>query len=350
MRISIEKMVHGGMGLGSADGLKVFVPFSAPGDLLEVEATAERHGFVEAKIISIEKPAPCRVEPRCPVFGRCGGCQWQHMEYAEQLKWKRLILVEQLERIGKVRDPNVLSPIPSPAQWHYRNRMQLHVDSKGRVGFYRPKSKEVVEFSECAIAAEDLNRELNLRREEFSRRDRGIALRLSPGGAFSQINSGQNENLKRLVCEWLMDVPHESVLELHAGSGNFSFALAGVAGEVVATEIDGRAVEAAEKAQAELGLCNLEFRRMSAERAVRRFAGGRDALLLDPPRKGCPEAIDAIVRAAPRTVLYISCDPATLSRDVHALVSSGYDLVRAAPVDMFPQTFHIEALAMLARR
>lgn len=347
--MTIEKLVHGGSGMAAHEGRKVFVPFSAPGDVVEVEIVAEHPGYLEAELLAIVEPAPCRTAPRCPVFGVCGGCQWQHISYEAQLEWKGRILAETLARVGKIDDPPVLRALPSPMQWNYRDRMQLHVDSRGRVGYYRRGSKEVVEFEECAIAAEALNRELRERRGEISRRDRGIALRAHRGEGFSQINPGQNENLRALVCEWLGQVPHSSVLELHAGSGNFTFALARVAGSVIATEIDGRAVALAARAQERERACNVQFHRMDDARAVIRFGRFAEAVILDPPRKGCPEAIGAIAEALPRTVLYVSCDPATLSRDLRSLSVAGYRLIRAMPVDMFPQTFHIEALAMLSR-
>jgi len=350
MMVTIDKLVHGGQGMADALGKKVFVPYSAPGDSLEVEVVAEHAGFLDARIVEILNPAPCRVAPRCPVFGECGGCQWQHLDYESQIVWKREIVREVLVRIGKLRDPEVLPTVPSPKRWNYRNRMQLHVDSRGRVGYYRPRSKEVVEFESCAIAADGINEELALRREEISGRDRGIALRAGGGEGFLQVNSEQNENLRGILAQWLGRVPHERVIELHAGSGNFTFAMAAVAGQIVATEIDGRAVEAAREAQGERGTTNVQFRRCDALRAVKRFGQGSDAIVLDPPRKGCPEAIEAIAEAAPASVIYVSCDPATLARDVRRLCQAGYGLELAQPVDMFPQTFHVETVCMLLRR
>jgi len=195
-----------------------------------------------------------------------------------------------------------------------------------------------------------LNRELALRRGEIARRDRGIALRAGAGAGFVQVNSEQNENLRGLVRDWLSEVQSERVLELHAGSGNFTFSIAEAVGEVIATEIDGRAVDAGRAEQERRGVCNVHFKRASAVQAVERYAAGCDAVLCDPPRKGCPEAIQAIADVGPASVLYISCDPATLARDVRALAAAGYDLARVLPVDMFPQTFHIETLALLRRR
>jgi len=350
MQIHIEKLVHGGNGMGHADGKAVFVPFSAPGDDLDVEITADHKGFSEAEILKVIKPASCRVEPRCPVFGRCGGCQWQHIDYAEQLRWKREILAEALSRVAKLENPNVLEAMPSPKQWHYRNRMMLHVDSRGRVGYYRARSKEVVEFDECFIAEEGLNDEMNRRREEIGKRDRGIALRSSGDESFSQVNSAQNENLKGLLSEWLSEVPHSNVCELYAGSGNLTQAIARMAVRVVASEIDVRAVEAAAEMLSHAGLNNVEFKRMPAEKVAARHGGLCDAVVIDPPRKGCREAIEAIAEGGPLSIIYISCDPATLARDVRFLCGRGYRLVKSRPVDMFPQTFHIESISLMRRR
>lgn len=347
MKLLIEKLINGGNGMGLCEGKRIFVPYSAPGDLLEVEIAADHASFAEAHIKKILKPASCRVKPPCPVFGKCGGCQWQHIDYKSQLHWKRAILEETLKRTGKVTEPVVLDALPSPKQWHYRNRMMLHVDSKGRVGYYRPSSKKVVEFETCLIAEESLNHELAERRDEIRKRNKGIALRTANDEAFSQVNEAQNANLKKLLCDWILDVPHSKVCELYAGSGNFTFAIAEVADHVLASEIDKRSVGMAREKIASEGISNVEFACMPAERAASRHAAFSDVVVIDPPRKGCGEAIDAIAEAGPETVLYISCDPATLSRDVKTLCEYGYRLVRTKPVDMFPQTFHIESLTLL---
>ncbi len=362
MKLKIEKLVHGGAGVGEIDGKIIFVPFSAPDDVLDVEITNDHVNFAEAEITKIIEGASCRVDPPCPVFGRCGGCQWQHISYDAQLEWKRLILVETLKRIGKV-DSDVLPTLASPKQWNYRNRIQLHVDSRGRVGFYRTKSKEVVEFEKCLIADERLNERLNSMRESLKFRSKGIALRLQEGPArhaslaasqgeaggpsFSQINTEQNENLKKLVCEWMEEVPHESVLELYAGAGNFTFGLAKIAKRVVASDIDGKSIKFAKERQREEEARNIEFFCAPAEKAAAKFEAGCDAVLVDPPRTGCAEAIEAIVNLQPKAVIYISCDPATLARDVKTFTLRGYTLKKSQPVDMFPQTFHIESVNLL---
>lgn len=347
-QLKIDKLVYGGAGVGEIDGKIIFVPFSAPGDVLDVEIANDHANYAEARISKIVEAAPCRVNPPCPVFGRCGGCQWQHISYEAQLEWKRLILVETLKRIGKI-DAVVLPTLPSPKQWNYRNRIQLHVDSRGRAGFYRPKSKEVVEFQKCLIAEEKLSERLNEIRESLKFRTKGIALRLEDGPSFSQINTGQNEQLKGVVVDWLKEIPHESVLELYAGAGNFTFSIASIAKKVVASDIDGKAIKFAKERQQEKGIQNVEFFSASAEDAVKQFQGSCDAVVIDPPRKGCAEAIEAIVSVKPQSILYISCDPSTLARDIRTFGENGYKLCKSMPVDMFPQTYHIESVSILMR-
>lgn len=350
IRVTIDKLAYGGAGLAAIDGKRLFVPFAAPGDLADVEIVADHGSYAEAGIIRIVKSSPCRVESRCPVFGQCGGCQWQHISYEAQLAWKKIILVETIERIGKIRSPHVLSALPSPLQWNYRNRVQLHVDSKGRVGFYRPKSKEVVEFERCLIADESLNEMLTVHREEYRRRDRGIGLKLREGPHFSQVNSAQNEQVKGILTEWLQEIPHATIVELYAGSGNFTFPMACVAKKVVALEIDGNAVEHARRHAGDCGISNVTFHRMPAHRARQVFhRGSPDIVFMDPPRKGAAEAIDAIAELAPKAILYMSCDPATMARDVLQLVEHGWHLEKSLPIDMFPQTFHIESLTMFIK-
>lgn len=353
--------------MGVHEGKRIFVPYAAPGDVLDVEVTSDHGSWAEAAIASIVSPAPCRVRPCCPAFGMCGGCQWQHISYEAQLEWKRRILIEALGRIGRVYDPQVSDTLPSPKQWHYRNRIQLHVDSEGRVGFYRPGSREVVEFDECFIADARINRKLSESRVEVSRRDRGIALRSDDGVGFSQVNSEQNERLKGVIVEWLEDLPHRTVLEMYAGDGNFTFAIAKVAGRVVASDVDGRAIGMARRRRLSVGAQNVGFvcapaGRLSAGELFRRASPQLrqwrskrhgpeycDAVFLDPPRKGCAEAVEMVAAARPESILYVSCDPATLARDVRSFAGHGYRFVKALPVDMFPQTYHVESLALLEK-
>lgn len=209
--------------------------------------------------------------------------------------------------------------------------------------------EEVVEFERCYIAEEELNEQLNAQREEISKRDRGISLRLKEGPHFAQVNNGQNEQMKKVITEWIGEVPHKTVVELYAGSGNFTFPIATVAENVVAVEIDGRAVKAADEYMESKGIENVLFHRLPSDRADQAFPQGQpDIVFLDPPRRGAAEALDAIIDLKPSIIIYMSCDPATMSRDVRKLVESGWKFQKSMPVDMFPQTFHIESLTMLS--
>lgn len=351
MKIKIEKLVYRGHGVGDAQGKKIFVPFSAPGDVLDVEIIDDHGTYADAQITNVIEPSSCRVNPACPVFGGCGACQWQHLSYECQIEWKRNILIETLNRIGKLNvSEDLVSPtLKSPNEWHYRNRIQLHVDSKGQVGFYKAKSKEVVEFKECLIAEEDLNSKLNEMRDELRHRNRGISLRNEEGPSFSQINTAQNEQLKKILVEWLKEVPHDNVLELHAGSGNFTFSIASIARKVWASDIDGRAIRHAKDLKQQDNVSNIEFYCEPAYKTLKRYNDPYDTLVLDPPRKGAAEAIESILSNMPISILYISCDPATLARDLGQLVFAGYKLKRVMPVDMFPQTYHIESVSILTK-
>jgi 23S rRNA (uracil1939-C5)-methyltransferase len=350
-RIRIEKLAFGGAGLGEIEGKKVFVPFSAPGDVLEIEILTDKESFSEGVIVQVIEPASCRVMPECPVFGRCGGCQWQHLSYETQLEWKQIILKETLEHIGKFKNPNVLPTLPSPKQWNYRNRIQLHVDSKGHLGFYKAKSKEVIEFDRCFIADDKLNQVMNARREEFVQRRKGVGLRVHGGAHFSQVNVEQNENVKKILSEWLDEVDHEKVIELYAGSGNFTFPMSKLAKKITALEIDGRAVHFARQRAKKEQIENIEFHTLPAENLRQAFHKGTcDALFLNPPRKGAAEAIDVIMDVEPKTIFYMSCNPATLARDLSKFAENGWQITKCLPIDMFPQTFHIESLVQMVRK
>lgn len=345
--VKIEKLIHGGFGVGECDGKKVFVSYAAPGDELEIEITNRQRNYDEGRIIKIIKPSPCRVQPKCPVFGRCGGCQWQHISYEAQIEWKKKILIETLERIGKISSPPVADVIPSPKQWNYRGRIQLHVRD-GKVGFYSQGTNDVVEFEECLIADEQINERFALIKDELRKRDRGISIDSSEReGSFVQINSLQNENLKKILCNWLNNLPHDDVVELFAGSGNFTFEIAKIAKKVLASDVDKMAIAFAKKKAEEGNVLNVKFLPASAEKTLKIVNDSPDCLIIDPPRKGAFDILERILEIRPKSIIYVSCEPSTLARDLKALLEGGYKLELIQPIDMFPQTFHIESMSML---
>lgn len=345
-------MIYGGYGLGTHEGRKVFVPLTAPGDVVRVRVKEDKGQYLLAEVVKYVKAADGRLEPPCPVYGSCGGCHWQHLSYASQLLWKQAILEEQLKRLAKIPDPLVLPTVPSPKMWGYRSRIEVHVDKNGRVGFHKEGTNEVVEFEECLIAEEKINRMLSARREHLAKgKKHKVMLSLDDEAeGFTQVNRLQNDNLRSLLMELVESGAHKSILELYCGGGNFTFALSSVARRVVAVDSDERAIVAAAKRADAEGVKNITFMVGSAHEGVIECVKAKDhfdAVVIDPPRSGCREVIADLLKLRVKHIIYISCNPATLARDLRHLIDGGYALKQSQPVDMFPQTYHIESINYL---
>ena len=349
MEVRIEKLVFGGKGLANHEGRTVFVPLTAPGDLAKIEIVKENKDFDEGKLVELIEPAKIRVSPKCPVFGKCGGCQWQHLSYDAQLKWKKKIIIETWERIAK-KSVEVEDVIPSEKQWHYRNRIQLHVNVLGKIGFHASSSHKIVEFDKCLIADERLNKQLDEKRDIMKAWRKGLGLKIEDerdcDGSFAQVNTLQNENLKKIVRDFVKKSNSDFVLELYSGGGNLTFAIADTAKKIVASDIDKRAVAGANERVKAKEIENVEFEWGDAEKITQNHEGEIDLVLLDPPRIGAKDTIKWIAKANPKNIIYVSCDPATLARDSIKLFDAGYEIIKCQPLDMFPQTFHVENVAL----
>lgn len=331
--LRIERLVYGGDGLGFVSGMPVFVPMTVPGDLIECGLVKRSRGFATGRLLRVIERSPNRVLPKCGHFGRCGGCQWQHIDYASQLLWKQLILEEQLIRIGKIKEPNVLPSIPSPKIWNYRSRIKLHKGADGGLGFYAMGTHDLIEIKECLIADTDAVRRV----PEF----------------FTQVNIEQNENLKTEIAGIVKALAPRNVLELYCGSGNLTFPLCGLVEEITAGDSDRDAVSYAEKLALKKKVANVRFICQPAKAVMNHAAKnmkGLELLIVDPPRNGCMEIIEGTLRLRPEHIIYVSCNPSTLARDVGSLVKGRYELVSSQPIDMFPQTFHIESINLLSVR
>jgi len=275
-------------------------------------------------------PSPNRALPKCEHFGRCGGCQWQHMDYASQLLWKQLIVEEQLKRIGKFEAPNVLPSIPSPKIWGYRSRIKLHKDGQGRAGFYAGGTHDLIEVKECLIADVE-------------------AIKRTPS-FFTQINQEQNEVLRTEVAAAVKGLGAETVLELYCGNGNLTFPLAKVVKNMTAADSSRSAIDNAVKEARKNRVKNINFICQPSKAVMNhlaRFHNKFDLLVVDPPRNGCKEIIEGIKRLRPEAIVYISCNPSTLARDLKDMGAFGYVLESSQPIDMFPQTFHIETITKM---
>jgi 23S rRNA (uracil1939-C5)-methyltransferase len=422
--LRIDALAYGGNGVGRLDGKAVFVPLTAPGDQIRCRIVHDRKRYAEAEMVELLVAAPQRRVPPCPVFGDCGGCQWQHLPYDEQCRWKERIFAETLQRQAKIEASGILPLVPSPDEWGYRSRVQFkcrQTEAGFIMGFYRRGTHYVIDVASCPITAPRLNGLLALFRQwlpesscphlvpqvdmevddegrvrvtvhalgtaaatlaDFLRplaEKAGISLfmqcgrketllqvcgeealhilplgagslRLAYGaGGFAQINLEQNRQLVRDVCLAAALTGGERVLDLFCGMGNFSLPLAMQAGEVVGVENYSPAIRQAECNARSNGLIHARFQARPAEAGIREVtaAKGFDLVVLDPPRTGAFEVVRELARLRPPRIIYVSCDPPTLARDLVPLLHGGYEVVSTRPFDLFPQTCHTESVTVL---
>ena len=370
--VSIEKLSLGGNGIARHEGLVLFVPFSAPGDHVLVRVCEQKNNYVEAEIEKILHASPSRVEAPCPVFGRCGGCNWQHISSTEQLKQKQLIVEEQLKHFLK-KEIVVLPIIPSPKDYRYRNRIQLKYQAP-ELGFYARKSHDVVGIDDCPVSEEKIAQKIPVLKAQLQKQKAQEISKIevfldekenvqsvqedSPyeGVGFSQVNRFQNKNLLKTVLLWAGDQKYSEIWDLYAGSGNFTFPLLEKfpSTPVVAAELNEKTVK---KAQDLIRLKNMSAKKVrfllvDVELFLKRNPVPEQALVvLDPPRLGCSEnTIRYLSQQRMKRLLYVSCNPSALGRDLQrffALSPHPWKLARIQPFDMFPQTDHVEVLAEL---
>jgi 23S rRNA (uracil1939-C5)-methyltransferase len=359
LTIKIESLSYsGGRGVGRADGLVVFVPDTAPGDVVEVEITEQKPRFALAKMTRLIEPSPRRRAPPCPLFGRCGGCAWQHVAYEEQVRQKEKILRDTLRKVEKLQPFEWRPLIPAPSEFHYRNRVQLQVRG-GAVGFFSRGSRDLVPVEQCLIAEAGINDRIRTLTAEQKRSSR-IELAVKPDGStvtmlderdphealFSQVNSAQNETVIRLMME-AADFQPDWIFDLYCGSGNLTVPLSTrfSATSITAIDLSRASIQRAPK------LNNVEFRAgdVGALLGALKPRNGSGLVVMDPPRTGChKKVVEQLLRFKPRLIVYISCNPSTFARDVERLIEGGAYRLRAVQgLDMFPQTEHVELVASL---
>lgn len=368
LSVRIEDVAFGGEGVARADGLVIFVPFVAVGETVKVEITECKANFARARLLRVLEPSPERVPPACPHFGRCGGCQYQHLRYETQLRIKHKQVADLIQRIGGF-DPSVVQPvIGCPRPYGYRNRIMVRSqwnkpERRMNVGFLRWDCGLVEDVVECKIAEPALNEELQkVRAHPPPKSGLKVVLRLPPQDwvvppdSFFQNNFHLLPELVRVVREAVQRSGARHLIDLYCGVGFFGIELADAVDSFVGVEYDRRAIRAAQENAARRNIRNGEFLAGKAEELLpgllQRFAPNSVAVLVDPPRKGLTgEAVDALRSAAPAAVVYVSCHPATLARDLRALCQEGrFTLERVTPLDMFPQTQHVECVAELKNR
>ena len=400
--LRIESLAHLGAGISRDGGKVTFVPFTVPGDLVKARIVEEKSRFARARLEEVLEPSPDRVEPPCPYFGNCGGCQWQHIAYPTQMHYKTQIVREQLEHAGGLAGVEVRPIIGMEDPWGYRNSARFTPSPDGQLGFQRHESHEVVAVDNCLILDPSLQelyeslemdaaelRALTLRagirtsermmvfeteHDEPPELEVDIpiscALALENGRAvtligldalheevagrlyqisptsFFQVNTWGAVRLVDVVTKALQPAGYERLLDLYCGVGLFGLALADKVGQVMGVEsVPWAIADAVINAE---GLDNVSLAEGFAEEVLPEVEGAFDLAVVDPPRGGIhPAALRALAEKRPRRIAYISCEPTTLARDCAALTGAGYRLRWVQPVDMFPQTYYIETVALL---
>ncbi len=358
--LQIEDIAFGGKGVGREHGKAVFVPFTIDGELVSAKITREKKQLAEGEIVDVRKASPHRVEPRCPYFGHCGGCAYQHVDYAHQLEIKSRQVRAVLQRIGKLKDIPIHSIVPSPIEYAYRNRITVHAED-GVIGYFRRDSHRLIDIERCPIAMDEVNRELaDLRARNVP--DGHYTLRAKAGPRiFSQTNDAVADALRDLILR-LIPPNQELLVDAFCGAGFFAKALIDKFERIVGIDWDRFAIAAAKENAIEKETYIAGDVEVELVAAVHRTANGRlgsiapplngdrTVLLLDPPATGLTARVrETILDVAPATAIYVSCNPATLARDLGDL-RQRFEIQSITPLDMFPQTAEIEVVAELHRR
>ncbi len=420
--LQIERLGIHGEGVARHEGLTIFVEDALPGEQVRARLSEKKKTYARAKVVQILKPSPHRVQPICPVFGKCGGCQIMHLEYRKQLEEKRQRVVDAFERIGKIFDVDIQPCLPSPSPLAYRNKIQLPVREGMLLGLYARHSHDLVVMDHCFIHCDlgekvlgqirhilkasplnnlkfvliktavsrqqvlvvlvtetkeipaDLGAQIMAKMPEIKgvvqninstvgnvvlgqefrtiagqgwieEKICGLSFRAS-AASFFQVNPAQAENLYQKVLGFLELKGDEIVLDAYCGVGTLSLILAKQAKEVIGIESVAEAIADARENQKRNGISNARFICGKAEEAD---LPSIDAAVINPPRKGCEGAfLEKLVLLWPKKVVYVSCDPATLARDLQYLCSKGYRIGAVQPFDMFPQTAHVETVVILS--
>lgn len=381
LTLKIEKIVPRGYGLAFAEGLTVFVSLAAAGDVVNVRLREVKGKTAFAEIENIIEPSPDRITPSCQHFGSCGGCDFMQLNYPAQLKAKEAIIRDCLTRIAKINYDGPIEMIVGPQGFGYRLRAQWHADTRRRmIGYYRRNSRDLIDIAECPVLVPELQAELNRLRSDmpwetfFSEKaqidaasgDACVSVYspelMEPTDDVSFRNSGETyffsarsffQGNRFLVSELvnaaLRDFAGDTALDLYSGVGLFTLPLARRFKNAIGVEENPEAVAFAVRNAEQAGLGNVEF----VNAAVRDYLAesgpySADLVLLDPPRAGTEkETMEAIIKMQPKVVSYVACEPSVLARDLKRFDSAGYKIESITAIDLFPQTHHVETVAIL---
>ncbi|MFL6530794.1 MAG: class I SAM-dependent RNA methyltransferase [Chthoniobacterales bacterium] len=345
VELHIDDIAFGGNGVGRANGKVVFVPFTIEAERVTARITSQKKQFAEADLVEVLAPSDMRTLPECPYFGRCGGCRYQHIDYAHQLELKRRQVEQVLRRIGHITDVPVNAMVASPRPYEYRNRVTVHCEN-GVIGYYRYDIHQLIDVERCPIAAPEVNTALTELRARKPR-DGHYTLRARPGPrVFEQTNDEVAADLARHV-EQILPNEQSLLLDAYCGAGFFTKRLREKFTRVIGIEWDRYAVAAAQENAAPNETyisgdvdVELSWQLQAAEPAT-------TSVIVDPPATGLTPRVRRAVLACPiHTLAYVSCNPATLARDLQELRAK-YEIISVTPFDMFPQTAEIECVVHL---
>lgn len=387
IEVTVERILPGGVGLAHAGGRTIFVALAAPGDVVRVRIDRVRGKLAYASIEEIIKASAVRVEPPCPYFGACGGCDFQQLNYQAQLDAKVEMIRDCLRRIAQLENPPEITIRPAPMQWQYRARASWQFEATtSRLGYFEAGSHRVCDVEVCAVLAPRLQRVLEEIRKQI--RDGSMSSSVKDGlkdiravtgetgvsvappladfqthdvsvllagesyslnaDSFFQVNL---DLIEALVDEAVGEAKGEQAIDLYCGAGLFTLPLARRFTSVVGIELNAKATRYAFRNLRRAQLDNAEIVTSGVTEWLKensRSFAPVDFLLLDPPRPGAEnKVIEGILALSPRHISYVSCDPATLARDLKKLIAGGYSLASIVALDMFPQTHHVETVVKL---
>ena len=348
--IEINDIGFGGRGVGRLGGIACFVPGVIEGEKVRVKIAKVKSRMMEAWLLEVLEPSEHRIAAPCPVFLKCGGCAYQHIDYTHQLRIKETQLREALRRLGGLVDPPVSAMIPSPEPYGYRNRITVHVQD-GKAGFFAQGSNHVVPVSKCLIASDEVDLGFQDLLKSRPRDGDYLIGEKKRYGGFRQVNNAVAEILKKTVREAVRPTGVESpiselLVDAYCGAGFFAHELQALFTKVIGIERSIASVAMASRQAAE----NEEYLAGDVEQMLGRALAAAPSegtiLLLDPPSEGLADLVtETILQASPARIVYVSCNPATLARDAKRLAGN-YRLAQVTPLDMFPQTAEIESVSV----
>ena len=387
VELEIDSLSNLGLGVGRIDGWVVFVPFCLPGERVQARIWKNEASCSHGDLVSVINPSPERQKPSCTLFTTCGGCQYQHLGYEAQLRWKRRQVSELLEHMAGIEHP-VEELIPSPEAWHYRSKITPHFQKPRpgqelNIGFLTVGSRsKIVDVPHCPIAMDSLNEALPMERERIRqvaaqgkyRKGATLLLRATGQGVHTNPREVVQEKVGDLSFRFLAGdffqnnpfilpsfvehVANEAagksrfLVDAYCGSGLFALSLSNRFEQVAGVEVSESSADWARQNAKENALANVTILTASAEHVFEKveFPAIETSVVIDPPRKGCgPEFLEQLFAYGPRRVVYVSCNPSTQIRDLQEFTSNGYSIQKIQPFDLFPQTKHLECVATLQR-